>query len=100
MPTLKDVLSNIDDQSKDMVIKETTEGDRLLLHISKILSSKIWPNEVSNFEEVLMKEQLSSIKAVYDQYCQMPIFQSTSFQQIKEGYLQIVRYAATFFPPI
>ena len=98
MPTLKDVLSNIDDQSKDMVIKETTEGDRLLSHICKVLSSKIWPNEVSNVEEVLMKEQLSSIKAVYDQYCRMPIFQSTSFQQIKEGYLQIVRYAATFFP--
>ena len=26
----------------------------------------------------------------------MPIFQGTSFQQIKEGYLQIVRYTAAF----
>ena len=26
----------------------------------------------------------------------MPIFQDTSFQQIWQGYLQIVRYAATF----
>ena len=26
----------------------------------------------------------------------MPIFQGTSFQKIKEGYLQIVRYATTF----
>ena len=79
-------------------VKETTEGDRLLSYICKVLNSKVKPNEVSNVEEVMMKKQLSFVKAVYDQYCQMPIFQGTSFQQIKEGYLQIIRYTATFFP--
>ena len=29
----------------------------------------------------------------------MPIFQDTSFQQIKEGSIQVVQYAATFFCP-
>ena len=33
----------------------------------------------------MMKKQLSSVKAIYDQSCQMPIFQDTSFQQIKVG---------------
>ena len=45
----------------------------------------------------MMKKQLSSFKAIYNRYSQMPIFQGNSFQQIKEGYLQIVRYAAPFF---
>ena len=30
-----------------------------------------------------VKAKLSSVKAIYDQSCQMPIFQDTSFQQIK-----------------
>ena len=90
----------VDEAHRDAtnMVKETTEGDRLLSHICKVLNSKDWPNEVSNVEEVMMKKQLSSAKAAYDQYCQMPIFQGTSFQQIKQGYLQIVQYAATLFP--
>ena len=32
-----------------------------------------------------VKAKLSSVKAIYDQSCQMPIFQDTSFQQIKVG---------------
>ena len=60
-------------------VKETTEGDRLLSHICKVLNSKVWPNEVSNIEEVMMKRQLSSVRAIYNQFYQMPIFQCTSF---------------------
>ena len=60
-------------------VKETTEGDRLLSHIFKILNSNVWPNEVRNVEEVTMKKQLCSAEAIYNQYCQMPIFQVTSF---------------------
>ena len=74
-------------------VKETTEGDRVLSHICKV-----WPNEVEEVEEVMMKKQLSSVKAIYNQYCQMPIFQATSFQQIKAGHLQLIKHAATFFP--
>ena len=137
MPTLKDVLSNIDSQNPyqggmlknlkhekqylernvpclihDIIkcfeqrygdlldeahidatntVKETTEGDRVLSHICKV-----WPNEVEEVEEVMMKKQLSSVKAIYNQYCQMPMFQGMFFQQIKEGF-QVVWYAATFF---
>ena len=58
----------------------------------------VWPNKVSNVEEVMMKKQLSSVKTIYDQYCQVSIFQGMLFQQIKEGYLQAFRYTATFFP--
>ena len=126
MPTLQDVLSNIDDQNRyqgatlknlehekeylesnvscliqdifncfeqgygDLMdedatstVKETTEGDRLLSHICKVLNRKVWPNKISNVEEVMMKKQLSSIKAIYNQYCQVSIFQGISFQQIK-----------------
>ena len=120
MPTLKDVLSNIDEQNRyqgatlknlerekeylernvsfliqDIIkyfeqrygnlmdeahkddtntVKETTEGDRLLSQICEALNSKVWPNEVRNVEEVMMKKQLSSAKAVYNQYCQVTIF--------------------------
>ena len=54
-------------------VKETTEGDRLS-HICKVLNSKVWPNKVRNAEAVMMKKQLSSVKVIYDKYCQMPIF--------------------------
>ena len=83
----------MDEAHKDPTntVKETTEGDRLLSHICKVLNNKVWTNEVSNAEEVRMKKQLSSVKATFDQYYQMPIFQGTSFQQIKEG-------MTTFFP--
>ena len=50
-------------------VKETSEGDRLLSHIFKILSSNIWPIEVRNMEEVTMKKRLSSAEAIYSQYC-------------------------------
>ena len=70
-------------------VKETTESDRLLTHICEVLNSKVWPNKVK-VEEIMMKKQLSSVKVIKDQYCQIPIFQDTFFQQIKEGYLQIV----------
>ena len=79
-------------------VKKTTEGGSLLSHICKVLNSKVWLNKFSNVEEVMMKKQLFSVKANYNQYCQMPRFQGTSFQQIKEGYFQIALYAATFSP--
>ena len=79
-------------------VKKTTEGGSLLSHICKVLNSKVWPNKFSNVEEIMMKKQLFSVKANFNQYCRMPRFQGTSFQQIKEGYLQIAIHAATFSP--
>ena len=82
----------MDEAGKDAtnIVKETTEGDRLLSYICKVLNSKVWSNEINNIEEALMKKQLSSVKQIFDQYCQISIFQDTSFQQIMEGYLHIV----------
>ena len=37
------------------IVKETTEGDRLLSHICRVLNNKVYQNEVSNVEEVIMK---------------------------------------------
>ena len=36
-------------------VRETNEGDRLLSHICKVLNSKVWPNEVNNVKEVMLK---------------------------------------------
>ena len=73
----------IDKANKDAtyIVKETIEGDRVLSQMCKVLKSKVWPNDVSNVEEVTMKMQFSSVETIYDQYCQMLIFQGTSFQQ-------------------
>ena len=37
-------------------VKKTSEGDRLLSYICKVLDSKVWPNKVSNVKEVMMKK--------------------------------------------
>ena len=73
----------MDEGHKDAtyIVKETIEGDRVLSQMCKVLKSKVWPNDVSNGEEVTMKMQFSSVETIYDQYCQMLIFQGTSFQQ-------------------
>ena len=94
MPTLTDILSNIDyedcykeqcekgylksngswsfeqkyadlmnetDEDATDTVKETTEGDKLLSHICKVLNGKVWPNDVNNVKEVMIKKQLSSV---------------------------------------
>ena len=106
-------MEEADEDGSTNAVKETTEGDwykdgtitvqetseeiQFLSQNCKVLNSKVWRNKFNNVEEVIMKKQLSSAKAIYDQYCKMAIFQDTSFKQTTEGYLQIVRYAATFF---
>ena len=41
------------DEAQEDATNETTEGYKS--HICKILNSKVWPNEVSNVEKVMMK---------------------------------------------
>ena len=94
---IQDIIECFEQRYGDLM-DEVHEGGSLLSHICKVLNSKVWPNKFSNVEEIMMKKQLFSVKANFNQYCQMPRFQGTSFQQIKEGYLQIALYAATFSP--
>ena len=58
----------MDEAHKDAtyIVQETTEGGSLLSHICKV-----GPHDVSNVEEVMIKKELSSVKAIYNQYCQV-----------------------------
>ena len=58
----------MDEAHKDAtyIVQETTEGGNLLSHICKV-----GPHDVSNVEEVMIKKELSSVKAIYNQYCQV-----------------------------
>ena len=103
MPTLNDVSSNTDDQNhyQEVTLKNLEHEKEYLetkFHVEqrycdmmnkvhedatntvKILNSKVWPNKVSNVEEVMIKKQLSSVKTIYEKHCQLPIFQVNSFQ--------------------
>ena len=59
-----DLMDEVDEDATNTA-KETTEG---CYHICKVLNSKVQPKRVNKTEEVIMK-QLSSVKAIDDQYC-------------------------------
>ena len=70
-----DLMDEVDEDATNTA-KETTEG---CYHTFVKFSTAKFSQRVNKVEEVIMK-QFSSVKAIDDQYCQMPIFQDTSFQ--------------------
>ena len=73
------------------------EGDSILSNICKVLNTKVWlDNELLVNEDALQK-QLESISFMYQHYHAKPIFANSNIEDIKSGFLSLIKYAATYF---
>ena len=76
-----------------------TTNDHLIIHICKVLNSSTWPSlpsDETNDPEIL-KVQLKSVSAVYQQFSSMKIFSNATENEIIDEYIEMVRYCQRWF---
>ena len=88
---------DIDNPSTENIRRETIEGDSILSNICKVLNTKVWPDNELLVNEDALQKQLESISFMYQYYHAMPIFTNCNIENIKSGFLSLVKYAATCF---
>ena len=89
---------DIDNPSAEHFRRETIEGDSMLSNICKVLNAKVWPGNGLLVNEDVLQKQLESISFKYQHYHAMPIFASCNVEDIKSGFLSLVKYVIeTYF---
>ena len=69
----------------------------MLSNICKVLNTKVWTDNELLVNEDALQKQLESISFIYQHCHAMPIFANCNIEDIKSGFLSLVKYAATYF---
>ena len=80
---------DVDNLSAENIRRETIERDSILSNISKVLNANIWPD--------IELKQSESISLMYQHYQTMSVFAYCNAEDIKSGFLSLIKYAATYF---
>ena len=88
---------DIDNPSAENIRRETIKGDAMLSNICKILNTKVWHDNELLVNEDALQKQPELISFMYQHYHVMPIFANCNIEDIKSGFLSLVKYAATYF---
>ena len=83
------------DERSDNVTDEAKEGDTILVHICRVLNTKVLPAQV-NMDSLSM--QVGSLKYLYEHFKKMSLFEGSDLVQIIDGYYEILSYVTTYFP--
>ena len=84
------------DECSDNVTAEVKEGDAILLHICRVLNTKVLPTQI-NMDSLSM--QVESLTFLYEHFKKMSLFEGGSdLAQIIDGYFDIVTYVTAYFP--
>ena len=83
------------DVCSDNVTAEVKEGDAILLHIGRVLNTKVLPTQI-NMDSLSM--QVESLTFLYEHFKKMSLFEVSDLAQIIDGYFHIVTYVTAYFP--
>ena len=83
------------DECSDNVTAEVKEGDAILLHICRVLNTKVLPTQI-NMDSLSM--QVESLAFLYEHFKKMSLFEGSDLAQIIDGYFDIVTYVTAYFP--
>ena len=83
------------DECSDNVTAEVKEGDAILLHICRVLNTKVLPAQI-NMDSLSM--QVESLTFLYEHFKKMSLFEGSDLAQIIDGYSDIVTYVTAYFP--
>ena len=67
------------------------------LKVTQCCLINVWPNSKLLLNEDTLQKQLELISFMYQHYHTMPIFANCNVEDIKSGFLSLVKYAATYF---
>ena len=82
------------DECSDNVTAEA-KGDTILVHICRVLHTKVLPTQV-NMDSLFM--QVEYLKYLYAHFKKMYLFEGSDLVQIIDGYYEILSYVTTYFP--
>ena len=88
---------DIDNPSAENIRRETIKGDQMLSNICKVLNTKAWLDNEWSVNKDALQKQLQLISFMYEHYHTMPIFANCNIEDIKSGFLSLIKYAATYF---
>ena len=78
-----------------MLLLNVKEGDAILLHICRVLNTKVLPTQI-NMDSLSM--QVESLTFLYEHSKKMSLFEGSNLAQIIDGYFDIVTYVTADFP--
>ena len=79
----------------DNVTAEVREGDVILLHICRVLNTKVLPTQI-NMDSLSM--QVESLTFLHEHFKKMSLFEGPDLAQIIDEYFDIVTYVTAYFP--
>ena len=82
------------DECFNNVTAEAKKGDTILVHICRVLNTKILPTPV-NMDSLSL--QVESLKFLYEHFKKMSLFEGSDLVQIIDGYCEILSYVTTYF---
>ena len=82
----------------DELVNETaTQSDVILNHICKAMNTKTWLVPESGVSSDTFKGSIDSLLVIFNQFKQMPIFETITFHELEEQYLQLIEYASKYY---
>ena len=87
---------DIDNPSPENIRRETSDGDSMLSNICNVLSTNVWPDNELLVNEDALQKQLESISFMCQHYHAMSIPADCNVEDIRSGFLSLVKYAATY----